>query len=133
MIQGAFAYTIVYVPDVERTLAFYEAAFGLERRFLSDSGDYGELLTGSTTLSIAAEALAEESVGPDFARLRPDQPPSALEIAFTTDDVAGLLAQALTAGATIVLEPTEKPWGQTVAYVRDLNGLLVELCTPIGT
>jgi lactoylglutathione lyase len=24
------------------------------------------------------------------------------------------------------------PWGQTVAYVRDNNGFLVELCTPMG-
>ena len=133
MIHGAFAYTIVYVPDVERTLAFYETAFGLERRFISDVADYGELQTGNITLSFAVEALAEESVGPDFTRLRPDHPPTAIEIAFTTDDVAGLVAQALTAGATIVLEPVVKPWGQTVAYVRDLNGLLVELCTPIGS
>ena len=25
-----------------------------------------------------------------------------------------------------------KPWGQRVAYVRDCNGALVELCTPMG-
>lgn len=23
-------------------------------------------------------------------------------------------------------------WGQTVAYVADLNGFVVELCTPMG-
>jgi hypothetical protein len=26
----------------------------------------------------------------------------------------------------------EKPWGQVVAYVRDLNGYLVEICTPMA-
>jgi lactoylglutathione lyase len=31
-----------------------------------------------------------------------------------------------------VMKPTVKPWGQTVAYVRDLNGTLVELGTPVG-
>jgi lactoylglutathione lyase len=30
------------------------------------------------------------------------------------------------------MAPTKKPWGQTVAYVRDLDGHLVELCTPMG-
>jgi hypothetical protein len=25
-----------------------------------------------------------------------------------------------------------KPWGQTVAYLRDINGVLVELATPMG-
>jgi hypothetical protein len=24
------------------------------------------------------------------------------------------------------------PWGQTIAYVADINGFLVELCTPVG-
>ncbi|MDR7307276.1 hypothetical protein J2X15_002563 [Rhodoferax saidenbachensis] len=24
------------------------------------------------------------------------------------------------------------PWGQTIAYVADSNGFLVELCTPMG-
>jgi len=23
-------------------------------------------------------------------------------------------------------------WGQTIAYVADINGFLVELCTPVG-
>ena len=24
------------------------------------------------------------------------------------------------------------PWGQTIAYVADINGFLVELCTPVA-
>ena len=35
------------------------------------------------------------------------------------------------AGAIVVAPPTTKPWGQTVAYVRDLEGMLVEICTPV--
>lgn len=26
-------------------------------------------------------------------------------------------------------KPTKKPWGQVVSYVRDCNGLLVEICS----
>jgi hypothetical protein len=29
----------------------------------------------------------------------------------------------------IVAEPEAKPWGQTVGYLRDLDGVLIELCT----
>ncbi|MBB4843275.1 catechol 2,3-dioxygenase-like lactoylglutathione lyase family enzyme [Paucibacter oligotrophus] len=43
-----FAYTIVYVADVAASLAFFEQAFGLKRRFLHESGAYGELDTGAT-------------------------------------------------------------------------------------
>jgi len=35
-------------------------------------------------------------------------------------------------GATPEKAVTEKPWGQRVGYVRDLNGCLVELCSPVG-
>ena len=48
------------------------------------------------------------------------------------DDVPGAYATALDAGATAMQEPAEKPWGQTVAYVRDPNGTLVELGEPVG-
>src|ERR1700722_3748841 len=38
-----FGYTILYVRDVEKTVAFYESAFGLKRKFVHDSGN-GEFL-----------------------------------------------------------------------------------------
>ena len=122
------AYTILYVENVPETIAFYEAAFGLERRMLHESGAYGELATGTTTLALAALALMEQ-LGKHPGRPEPGRP--VFEIAFTTDDVAGALKRALAAGATLVQEPKRMPWGQTTAYVTDPNGFLVELCTPV--
>jgi catechol 2,3-dioxygenase-like lactoylglutathione lyase family enzyme len=58
--------------------------------------------------------------------------PQASEVGFTTDDVASALEKARQARAVIVAEPKQKPWGQTVAYVRDPDGHLIEICTPIG-
>ncbi|MGF1509730.1 MAG: VOC family protein [Myxococcota bacterium] len=127
-----FGYTILYVPDVEEAIAFYERAFGLRRRFVHESGDYGELDTGSTTLSFASEALVR-SGGVDFRSGRVSEASLPIEIAFVTDDVSAAFRKALDAGAVQVLEPEQKPWGQTVSYVRDLNGFLVEMCTPVGT
>ena len=46
-------YTIVYVPDVAQSLKFFEQAFGLPTRFLHESGTYGELETGETTLAFS--------------------------------------------------------------------------------
>jgi len=57
-----FGYTIVYVPDVEASLAFFERAFGLQRRFLHESGGYGELETGETALAFAAHELGEANL-----------------------------------------------------------------------
>jgi lactoylglutathione lyase len=39
--------------------------------------------------------------------------------------------RAIAAGAIEVARPARKPWGQTVSYVRDPNGLLVEICSPL--
>ncbi len=41
-------------------------------------------------------------------------------------------AQAVRAGAASLVEPQTKPWGQTVAYVRDPDGNLIELASPMA-
>ena len=59
-------------------------------------------------------------------------PPAGAEIAFVTEDVQASYDKAIAAGAIAYKKPEPKPWGQLVAYVRDLNGFLVEICSPIG-
>ena len=124
-----FGYTILYVNDVEQTMRFYEAAFGLIRRFIHEGG-YAEMDTGDTTLAFASFEVAQ-AAGLSFLEPSVDGPSHAVELAFVTDDVAAAFAQAVLAGAESVAEPTQKPWGQIVSYVRDINGFLVEVCSPI--
>ena len=126
-----FGYTIVYVEDVAAAIAFYERAFGLTRRFIAEDGTYGELETGATTLSFAQHALPSGFIPDGYRRNDPTQPPAGIEIGFVTDDVAAAWDAALAAGATALVPPQTKPWGQTVAYVRDPEGMLVEICTPV--
>ena len=124
-----FAYTILYVRDVAATIEFYENAFGFKRKFISPDGEYGELLTGATTLSFAQIELAKTNIPDGFTESDPAAKPFAFEIGFTVDDVGEAFQHALNAGATTVSTPKTKPWGQVVSYVRDLNGFLVEICT----
>ena len=53
-----YAYTILYINDVAKTIAFYEEAFGFKRKFITPEGDYGELDTGATTIAFANLELA---------------------------------------------------------------------------
>lgn len=122
-------YVIVYVPDVGKALEFYERAFGVERRFLHESGQYGELETGATTLAFAEESATTTSHV--FARNRLSAKAAGAEVAFVVTDVQAAFTAAVGVGATPVVEPIDKPWGQTISYVRDLNGFLVELCTEV--
>ena len=128
-------YTIFYVDDVRSTLGFYRSAFGLQERFITPEGDYGELDTGATTLAFAANDLAETnlSAAGGFTRLDPTASPPGVSITLITDDVPGCLEAALESGARPYVDPVDKPWGQTVAYVLDPNGALVEIATPVPT
>ena len=126
-----FAYTILYVTDVHRAVAFYEEAFGLEKRFIHESGQYAEMETGGTALSFVANELAHSNLPDGFQENALSRPPAGIEIAFTTGDVQAAFSQAVEAGAVAVAEPVTKPWGQQVAYVRDLDGVLVEIASPL--
>jgi len=130
--QMRLGYTILYVPDIERTVSFYEEAFGLERRFVHESGDYAEMETGQTVLAFASDDLASSNFKAEYRQADPSAPPPAFEITLVTGDVAGAFARATEAGASPLAEPSEKPWGQTVSYVRDVNGVIVEICTPVS-
>ncbi len=123
-----FRYTILYVESVQETLKFYQQAFGFQQSMLHESGDYGELDTGSTTLSFSAFSLMKE-LGKNPIAADQDRP--SFEIALETQDVQAALAKALDAGATLVQDTEDMPWGQTIAYVNDPNGFLIELCSPM--
>ena len=58
--------------------------------------------------------------------------PAGFEVWIEAEDVPAALARAVAAGAEPVQEPVVKPWGQTVAYVRDPNGTLIELGSPVA-
>ena len=126
-----FAYTIIYVQNVAKAVAFYEKAFGLQQRFVHESGQYAEMETGATALAFAINELANSNLPGGFRENDPSQPPAGIEIAFTTEDVAAGYRRAVAAGATGLAEPKTKPWGQVVAYVRDLDGVLVEIGSPM--
>lgn len=126
-----FAYTILYVRDVEASLQFYESAFDFTRKFISPGNEYGELASGATTLSFATIDLAKTNLKQGFLESHAHEQPFGIEIGFTTQNVEEAIQKALRAGATLVAEAQTKPWGQVVAYVRDPDGFLIEVCTPM--
>jgi len=129
----SLGYVILYVKDVSATLTFYEGAFGLSRRFFNDDNGkaYGELETGAARLAFASLELANAHLKQEVVVASLSKPPLGFEIALVTPDVPALYARAVKAGATAISEPETKPWGQTVAYLRDKDGHIVELCTPL--
>ncbi len=126
-----FAYTILYVKDVKKSISFYEKAFGFKSKFIAPGDEYGELDTGASTLSFAVVSLANKNLKDGFIESSTKGKPFGIEIGFTTDNVEKVYNDAVKAGAIEVEKAQTKPWGQKVAYVRDIDGFLVEICTPM--
>lgn len=127
-----FAYTILYVQDVAETIKFYENAFGFVRKFITPENDYGELIVGETTLSFASKKLASSNLSSGFIESDLNDKPFGIELCFTTENVDETFSNAINSGAIVVEKPKTKPWGQIVAYVRDIDGFLIEICTPMN-
>ncbi len=122
---------IYYVQDVEKTISFFERAFGLARSFIDPTGQYGQLDTGSTALGFASLELAKQNLPNGFRAVSSKELPGC-EIAFISQDIHRSLGSALKAGAELIASAEEKPWGQTVAYVRDFNGILIEIASDMA-
>jgi len=122
-----FSHTIFYVKDVLKTIHFFESIFEIKPKFIHESNAYAELMTGDVTLAFASEELGSMNFPEGFQKNSGGALPQACEIAFTTDNPEKLYQKALKAGAIGLSEPHKKTWGQVVAYVRDLNGILIEI------
>lgn len=126
-----YAYTILYVKDLPKTIAFYNKAFGFEQKFLTPENDYGEIISGATTLAFGNLELGKSNFKKGFTESRLDDKPFGIELAFTTSEVEKVMDNAIKNGAVLLEETVTKPWGQKVGYLRDLNGFIIEICTPI--
>ncbi len=127
-----YGYTIVYVSDVKLTLKFYKEAFGLDCRFIHESGDYGELETGSTVLAFASHQLGKSNLSNAYVHAEESKMPLGIEIGLVTEEVEKVHESAIGKGAVEMRAPEKKPWGQLVSYLRCPSGVLVGLCTPIN-
>lgn len=128
----SLGYTIFYVNDVEATVQFFTTAFGLEQRFVTPENDYGEVETGATTLAFVSIELARTNLDAAGGFVLPDDArPAPASITLLTSDVAAAVEAAIAAGARSYVDPTVKPWGQTVAYVLGPSNVLIEIATPV--
>lgn len=87
---------------------------------------YGKFDLSQQALAFVSLELAKQNLPQSFRALSSTELPGC-EISFLTKDVNRSLEAALKAGAELITAPEPKPWGQTIAYVRDFNGILIEI------
>ena len=121
--------TVLFVEDVPVVLEFYGRAFRFPTRFYDESYQFGEIEAGGAILGFGSHRCGELMMPGAYTRPESGRP-SGVELAFYTPDVQAAFARAVAEGATVVAEPKVMPWGQTVAYVRSIEGTVIGLCTP---
>ena len=121
-------YVVLVVADLDRSLAFYAEILGLPLGHRS--GPFAQLATGATRVALYEREAMASTLGVE--PLRPPEPDApGFELGFKVDDVDAVYAEVVAAGAPAVTPPTDRPWGQRTAYVRDPDGHLVEFATAI--
>lgn len=125
-------YVIIYTADVIGSVEFYEKAFNLNRCFIHESKQYAEMETGDTKLAFVSDELISSTLPIPYRKNIKSEPPAGIEVTLVAKDIEKAYTHAVKNGATPVKEPVEKPWGQKVGYVRDNNGVVIEMATPLG-
>ena len=127
--MNKFASAVIYVPgSAKEVLDFYVAAFGLTLKQYDEVFDFGELDTGETTIAVANHSAGKFMVG-DLYNEEGDGFPKNIELAFITEDVEKSYNTAIENGCEGLCQPKDTPWGQTVAYVKSIEGTLVCLAS----
>ncbi|HET8564021.1 MAG TPA: VOC family protein [Candidatus Binatia bacterium] len=116
-------YVILIVEDLDRALRFYTEVLGLSLGHRS--GEYAQLDTGSTRLGLYTRSAMAKTLGRSLTPPPPEMP--GFEIGFKVADVDAGFSELVARGATAVVPPTDRFWGQRTAYVRDPDGHLIEL------
>ncbi len=122
-------YVILIVEDMDRALRFYTDVLGL--RLGHRSGDYAQLDTGATRLGLYTRGAMAKTLGMSLKPPAHDAP--GFEIGFKVPDVGEAFAELVGRGASAVMPPTDRPWGQRTAYVRDPDGHLIELAQHLSS
>lgn len=122
------ASTRIITADVDRLVGFYEAVTGLAATRYTP--DFAEIHTPGATLAIGSTRTLALFGGDNVAEAAANR--SAI-IEFRVGDVDVEHAR-LTSGidVAVVQPPTTMPWGNRSILLRDPDGTLVNLFTPVA-
>ena len=117
-------FPMLSVEDLEATRRFSGGLLGgVETYRFPEDGPpaFVVLRLGESDIGIASlgEPLHGQSLRPAAGHR--------IELCVYVDDVDGVVTAMREQGVPIVLEPTDQPWGERIAYVSDPEGNLVML------
>ena len=117
------------VEDVSASIAFYGELLGGTEvyRFPEDDPVFVSLQLGDSEIGIGSVSEAP-------LHGRPQRPASGhrVELCIYVDDVDETVIAARASRAPVLMEPSDQPWGERVAYIADPDGNLLMLAAPLA-
>jgi lactoylglutathione lyase len=117
-------YVILFVGDLERSIAFYRDVVGLQFRLRGDG--YAEFATEGTRFGLYERGRLPELIGREPTVSGPGG-----EVVFLVEDVDAEAERFQAAGAAILSGPVDRAWGHRTLHVEDPDGFVVELAQEI--
>jgi lactoylglutathione lyase len=118
-------YVILFVADLERSVAFYRDVVGVPFRLQGDG--YVEFATEGSRFGLYDRNRLGELTGQDATA--PHRPGG--EVVFKVGDVDAEAERLRAAGAVVLRGPVDRPWGHRTLHVEDPDGFVVELAQEI--
>jgi lactoylglutathione lyase len=118
-------YVILFVVDLERSIAFYRDVIGLPFKLHGDG--YAEFATQGTRFGLYDRNRLDDLTGQG-----PEAPghPGG-EVVFLVEDVDAEARRLGKAGVTILKGPVDRAWGHRTLHLEDPDGFVVELAQEI--
>lgn len=116
----------LFVNEMGTMVKFYRDVMGMETDWNGEPN--AEFRTEGTVLIMYGRKDFEKMTSHKFNY--PSGINGTMEIAFdypNFSDVDKEFERLVKAGATVVLEPTDEPWGQRTSFVADPEGNLIEI------
>ena len=119
-------YVILFVADLERSVAFYRDVIGLPFKLHGDG--YVEFATEGTRFGLYDRNRLGELTGQG-----PEPVPGGPggEVVFLVEDVDAEAERLRAAGVTILKGPVDRAWGHRTLHLEDPDGFVVELAEEI--
>jgi len=117
-------HVILYVQDLERSVAFYRDVLGFEVKLEGDG--YVEFVTEAGKFGLLERSMLSGLIGPTPAPAGPQG-----EILFLVEDADAEADRLQRAGVEILSGPQDRPWGHRTVHLLDPDGFVIELAQEI--
>ncbi len=128
-------YIVVFVSDMERSVAFYRDTLGIPMKFTSPG--WSEFNTGATRIALhrtfgspASHASQSSQSSPkkeDLAVREGQSPVGQAQIGFIVDDLQAAYEELKAKDVFFSLSPQKQPAGRTFAVLHDPDGQAILL------